>query len=146
MNDTIYLREKRYNNNCYRYNYNLANIFTPYFNHLYKEEYNNNIAQYILPAMPSHACDLNPRTCIFQDKNDNVFFINVEGRNEYGGMGLDLFDLATLCKSLGAVNAINLDGGGSSVMEIKEKNYPLSEHIGIPDYTNGNIIKIVPKV
>jgi exopolysaccharide biosynthesis protein len=96
--------------------------------------------------MPSHASDLNPRTCIFKDANENVFFINVEGRNrEYGGIGLDLFDLATLCQSLGAVEAINLDGGGSSVMEIKEKDYPMTEHIGLSNYTIGNVIKVSPK-
>jgi exopolysaccharide biosynthesis protein len=113
---------------------------------LYKLSSSGSFAGDILPAMPSHASDLNPRTCIFRDKNNNVFFVNVEGRNKIcGGMGLDLFDLATLCKSLGAVDAINLDGGGSSIMEIKEKNKPYSEHIGYYRYPIGNMIKISPK-
>lgn len=130
----------------YNTKYSLTHIFTPYFMNLYKLSSAGSFAGDILPAMPSHASDLNPRTCIFRDKNDHVFFMHVEGRNPtYGGMGLDLFDLAKLCKDLGAVDAINLDGGGSSIMEIKEKNVPHSEHIGLYDYSIGNIIKITPK-
>jgi hypothetical protein len=145
LNAPIYLRNIA-NDAIYEGRYTLTHIFTPYFMNLYKLENPRGFSGAILPAMPSHASDLNPRTCIFRDANDNVFYINVEGREpSIGGMGLDLFDLATLCKALGAVEAINLDGGGSSIMEIKEKNYPMSEHIGKPYYNIGNIIKIVPK-
>lgn len=143
--DRIYLKNIA-DGNIYEGIYKLEHIFTPYFMNLYKLENPRGFSGAILPAMPSHGSDLNPRTCIFRDANDNVFFVNIEGRNPtYGGMGLDLFDLATLCKSLGAVDAINLDGGGSSVMELKEKGYPHSEHIGLSDYIIGNIIKVAPK-
>jgi hypothetical protein len=145
LNQTIYIQDIQ-TNEIYECKYNLSEIFTPYFMNLYKLSSSGSFAGDILPAMPSHASDLNPRTCIFRDKNNNVFFVNVEGRNKIcGGMGLDLFDLATLCKSLGAVDAINLDGGGSSIMEIKEKNKPYSEHIGYYRYPIGNMIKISPK-
>lgn len=145
LNDRIYLKNIA-DGNIYEGRYKLEHIFTPYFMNLYKIENPGRFAGAILPAMPSHGSDLNPRTCIFRDANDNVFFVNIEGRNPtYGGTGIDLFDLATLCKSLGAVDAINLDGGGSSVMELKEKGYPYSEHIGQPNYSVGNIIKVVPK-
>jgi len=143
LNEFIYL--KNADNKIYKTLYSLQHIFTPYYMNLYKLENPRGFAGAILPAMPSHGSDLNPRTCIFRDANDNVFFVNVEGRNDYGGRGLDLFDLAILCKSLGAVDAINLDGGGSSVMEIKEKGYPHSEHIGLHNYLVGNIIKVSPK-
>jgi len=143
LNQRIYLKAPT--NVIYEGRYTLSHIFTPYYMNLYKLENPGRFAGAILPAMPSHGSDLNPRTCIFRDANDNVFFVNVEGRNDYGGRGLDLFDLATLCKSLGAVDAINLDGGGSSVMEIKEKGYPHSEHIGLHNYPVGNIIKVSPK-
>lgn len=143
--ERIYLKNIA-DENIYEGLYQLGYIFTPYFMNLYKLENPRGFSGAILPAMPSHGSDLNPRTCIFRDANDNVFFVNVEGRNNtYGGTGIDLFDLATLCKSLGAVDAINLDGGGSSVMEIKEKGYPHSEHIGQLNYSVGNIIKVEPK-
>lgn len=75
----------------------------------------------IPPAMPIHGSDLNPRTCAFIDENNNVFFMNVEGRQyKYGGVGLDLFQLAELCKAMGAVSMINLDGGGSASLSWKE--------------------------
>lgn len=145
FNDRIYLKNIK-DGQIYEGRYKLDHIFTPYFMNLYKIEYPHGFSGAILPAMPSHGSDLNPRTCIFRDANDNVFFVNVEGRNKtYGGSGIDLFDLATLCKSLGAIDAINLDGGGSSVMELKEKGYPYSEHIGQPNYSVGNIIKVEPK-
>jgi len=143
LNQIIYLKSPA--GNIYIGKYTLAQIFTPYFMNLYKLENPLGFSGAILPAMPSHASDLNPRTCIFRDANDNIFFVNVEGRNDYGGRGLDLFDLATLCKSLGAVDAINLDGGGSSIMDIKEKGYPYSEHIGLHSYLIGNAIKVSPK-
>jgi hypothetical protein len=111
-----------------------TNTITPYFATNFKEDeifmpYNTklisqsgaNFAGKIPPAMPLHGSDLNPRSCAFIDANNNVFFMNVEGRQyEYGGVGLDLFQLAKLCKAMGAVNMINLDGGGSASLSWKE--------------------------
>jgi hypothetical protein len=96
---------------------NLENIFCPFTPVLYKGG-----GGLIPPAMPSHAFDLNPRSCAFIDENNNVFFMQVEGRQySYGGCGLDLYQLAQMCKEMGAVHAINLDGGGSSILTWKEK-------------------------
>ncbi len=41
-------------------------------------------------------------------------FKKVDG-DEHDGLGCDLFTLASVLQDLGAINAINLDGGGSSV-------------------------------
>jgi hypothetical protein len=100
-------------------NFREDEIFMPYNTKLISID--QDFAGKIPPAMPLHGSDLNPRSCAFIDANNNVFFMNVEGRQyKYGGVGLDLFQLAQLCKAMGAVNMINLDGGGSASLSWKE--------------------------
>jgi hypothetical protein len=106
----------------------------------------NNYADFsgkIPPGYPVHASDLNPRTCLMVDQNDNFIIINVEGRNNdgAGGAGIDLFDLAKLCQGMGAKYALNIDGGGSSKMLWKEENNTMS-YVGLDNYTISNAIVI----
>ncbi|MCQ2739122.1 MAG: phosphodiester glycosidase family protein [bacterium] len=74
----------------------------------------------------------NPRTAIGYTENNHLIMITVDGR-ENASIGLTLFELANLMKELGCVNAINLDGGGSTVMYINGKivNQPAMKG-GIP--------------
>lgn len=60
----------------------------------------------------------NPRTAIGYTKDDNLIMVTIDGREERS-VGMNLYDLAKLMKSLGCINAMNLDGGGSSVMYVK---------------------------
>ncbi|MBQ8458695.1 phosphodiester glycosidase family protein [bacterium] len=60
----------------------------------------------------------NPRTAIGYTKDNDLILITADGR-EGSSIGLTLVELANLMKSLGCVNAINLDGGGSTVMYVK---------------------------
>jgi len=55
-----------------------------------------------------------PRTVIANYKDDQLLFLVVDGYNEAGSSGATLAELQTLLKSFGAVDAYNLDGGGSS--------------------------------
>lgn len=122
-----------------------SEIFFPYTVSLYEREFGQAFAGKIPPAMPTHASDLNPRTCLFIDNNNNIFVMHVEGRQRnIGGIGIDLFDLAKMCKEMGAVNAINLDGGGSSKILWKELGVT-ADYVGQREYTIGNAIAIVPK-
>jgi len=59
----------------------------------------------------------NPRTAIGYTKDNDLILITADGR-EGSSIGLTLFELAGLMKSLGCINAINLDGGGSTVMYV----------------------------
>ena len=60
----------------------------------------------------------NPRTAIgYLGKNHYVFVVS-DGRTSESA-GLSLYELASFMKSLGVVNAYNLDGGGSSTMVFK---------------------------
>ena len=59
----------------------------------------------------------NPRTAIGYTKDNDLIMIAADGR-EGSSIGLTLVELANLMKSLGCINAINLDGGGSTVMYV----------------------------
>lgn len=62
----------------------------------------------------------NPRTAIGYTKEGNLIMLTADGR-EGASIGLTLSELASLMKKLGCVNAMNLDGGGSTVMLINGK-------------------------
>lgn len=66
-----------------------------------------------------------PRTCLCKTK-EAIVFIVIDGRNENAD-GMNLFEAQKYLLSLGCLDAINLDGGGSSTMWIINKgvvNYP----------------------
>ena len=122
--------------------FNPDNIFLPYFVNFIRNAYPTGFAGRIPPGYPTHASDLNPRTCIIKDEMGTITVVHVEGRNEVcGGIGIDLFDLAKLCKGLGAKYALNLDGGGSSKLLWKEK-FNKSDFVGLPSYNISNAIFI----
>ena len=62
----------------------------------------------------------NPRTAIGYTKENDLILITADGR-ENSSIGLTLEELAYYMKGLGCVSAINLDGGGSSVMYVNGK-------------------------
>ncbi len=66
-----------------------------------------------------------PRTAVAKLKDGKFLMITVDGRTESSG-GIGLQDLAEYLLSLGAVDAMNLDGGGSTTMFLDGKvvNHP----------------------
>lgn len=62
----------------------------------------------------------NPRTAIGYTENGNLIMVAVDGR-EGSSIGMTLNELGTFLKSVGCVNAMNLDGGGSTVMYVNGK-------------------------
>ena len=74
----------------------------------------------------------NPRTAIGYTKNNHLIMLTADGR-ENSSIGLTLIELANLMKEFGCVNAMNLDGGGSTVMYVQGQvvNRPTSQG-GIP--------------
>jgi exopolysaccharide biosynthesis protein len=66
-----------------------------------------------------------PRTCLCETK-ESVIFITIDGRNKEAE-GMNLFEVQNFLLNIGCVDAINLDGGGSTTMWTKEKgiiNFP----------------------
>jgi hypothetical protein len=66
-----------------------------------------------------------PRTAVAILANGKFLMITVDGRSESSG-GISLYDLAKLLLDLGAVEAMNLDGGGSTTMYLNGElvNHP----------------------
>jgi exopolysaccharide biosynthesis protein len=86
-----------------------------------------------------------PRTFLCTT-NNAVVFITVDGRTE-DSKGMTLFQAQKFLLSIGCVNAINLDGGGSTTMWIKDKgvvNFP-SDKEGERTVSNAMIIVDVNK-
>ena len=66
--------------------------------------------------------ELNPRTAMgFSADKSKIYFCVVDGRSSFS-IGVGTKSLADIMKSAGAYTAINLDGGGSSCMYVKELN------------------------
>ncbi len=67
----------------------------------------------------------NPRTAVGYTANNHLIIVTVDGR-EKSSIGMTLFELASFMKSIGCVNAMNLDGGGSTVLYVNGKvvNHP----------------------
>ena len=75
-----------------------------------------NAAEKILPAFVS---DFHPRTAIARLKSGQILLLAVDGRQPGVSAGMSLTMLADLLIEFGAVEAINLDGGGSTTMVIR---------------------------
>lgn len=61
-----------------------------------------------------HEMDKHPRTAIGYTANNDVIILAVEGRHPGTAEGATLPQLARILHSLGCVEALNLDGGGST--------------------------------
>ncbi len=66
-----------------------------------------------------------PRTAVAKLKDGKFLMVTVDGRSEASG-GIGLEDLAKILLEMGATDAMNLDGGGSSTMFLDSKvvNHP----------------------
>lgn len=72
----------------------------------------------------------NPRTAIGYTADNNIIIVTADGR-ESSSVGLTLTELARYMKQIGCVNAMNLDGGSSTVM------YGAGSVLNSPSYKGG---------
>jgi exopolysaccharide biosynthesis protein len=77
-----------------------------------------NVQEKITPAFVN---DGHPRTAIAKLASGKILLITIDGRLPGESIGMSLTTLADLLLELGAVEAINLDGGGSTTMVIHNK-------------------------
>lgn len=70
---------------------------------------------------PGFATDLHPRTAVAMLESGKLLLLTVDGRQPGVSAGMSLKMLAELLLELGAVEAINLDGGGSTTMFVRNK-------------------------
>jgi len=67
----------------------------------------------------SFASNRHPRTAVgYDDVRNRLWFVVVDGRQTPYSAGMTLPELVTLFEALGVSEALNLDGGGSSVMVV----------------------------
>jgi len=66
-------------------------------------------------------CGRNPRTAVGVTATGKVLLVVVDGRQARWSVGATLHELAGIMRRLGAVDALNLDGGGSSTMVVRGK-------------------------
>ena len=57
-----------------------------------------------------------PRTAVGTDNEGNIYYVVIDGRFPGQGDGASIYETAYICKMLGMIDAINLDGGGSSAL------------------------------
>src|SRR6266480_215915 len=77
-----------------------------------------NAAEKILPSFVS---DGHPRTAIAKLKTGQILLVTVDGRQPGESIGMSLTMLADLLIEFDATDGINLDGGGSTTMVIRNK-------------------------
>lgn len=67
----------------------------------------------------------NPRSAVGYTADNHLIIVTVDGR-EKASVGMTLNELANFMKSIGCFNAMNLDGGGSTVLYVDGKvvNHP----------------------
>ncbi|MGH2808223.1 MAG: phosphodiester glycosidase family protein [Actinomycetota bacterium] len=66
----------------------------------------------------SYFCGRNPRTGVGVTANGTVLLVTVDGRRPGYSRGMTLREFADLFRYLGATDALNLDGGGSTTMVV----------------------------
>jgi hypothetical protein len=72
-------------------------------------------------ASKSFAETRHPRTAVARLKDGKFLMITVDGRQAGVSVGMNLRELAEYLLSLGAIDAMNLDGGGSTTMFVDGK-------------------------
>ncbi|MEN8186957.1 MAG: phosphodiester glycosidase family protein [Bacteroidota bacterium] len=69
--------------------------------------------------------DRHPRTCLCKTE-ESILFVTIDGRSA-NAQGMNLYELQDFLLNIGCLDAINLDGGGSTTMWIHNKgivNHP----------------------
>lgn len=69
-----------------------------------------------------------PRTAIGAKKDGTLLFVTVDGRRPQDSVGMSIPELTDLMLELGCTAAVNLDGGGSTTMVVRDQivNHPSS--------------------
>jgi exopolysaccharide biosynthesis protein len=95
--------------------------------------------------IPTFATDLHPRTAIAALADGRALLLTADGRQPPDRVGLALAELAKLLIELGAREAINLDGGGSTAMVINGSlvNFP-SDATGERPVSDAIVVRAVP--
>ena len=70
---------------------------------------------------PGFADARHPRTAVGVRADGRILLVTVDGRQPELSVGMTIAELAALLRELGAVEAVNMDGGGSTTMVVRNK-------------------------
>ena len=70
---------------------------------------------------PGFAEARHPRTAVGVRADGRILLVTVDGRQPETSVGMTIAELAALLLELGAVEAINMDGGGSTTMVVRDR-------------------------
>lgn len=85
-----------------------------------------------IPDNKSFSTTRTPRTAIgINSSNSEILLVTVDGRNN-SSIGMTELELANFMKSIGAHNALNLDGGGSTTMGIRYSGDQITTVVNSP--------------
>jgi hypothetical protein len=84
-----------------------------------------------------------PRTAIGVLADGRIVVLVVDGRSPYHSLGMTLMELALELRRLGAIDALNLDGGGSTTMVVNGRviNLPSDEN---GERAVGSVLVVLP--
>ena len=96
-------------------------------------------------VLPQTSTALEPRTAIGVTDNNVVYILVADGRNFWYSNGMRYAEMGAVMKALGAKDAINLDGGGSSTFIIRSKAGFEENRFAIRNwpYDNGGVERAV---
>lgn len=96
-------------------------------------------------VLPQTSIALEPRTAIGVTDNNVVYILVADGRNFWYSNGMRYAEMGAVMKALGAKDAINLDGGGSSTFIIRSKAGFEENRFAIRNwpYDNGGVERAV---
>ena len=95
-----------------------------------------------LTGQCNSACGRQPRTAVGVTADGRILLVVIDGRQTRWSLGPTMNELARIMRDLGAVDALNLDGGGSSSMVVEGEvvNRPSDGH----ERSIANAIVILP--
>lgn len=96
-------------------------------------------------VLPQTSTALEPRTAIGVTDNNVVYILVADGRNFWYSNGMRYAEMGAVMKALGAKDAINLDGDGSSTFIIRSKAGFEEDRFAIRNwpYDNGGVERAV---
>jgi len=81
-----------------------------------------------------------PRTAFGVSGKNTIYLVTVDGRQPGFSSGISLTDLGKLMRFLGAENAVNLDGGGSTTLIVKQ---PGTDQYKVRNSPSGKMLRPV---
>lgn len=86
----------------------------------------------------------NPRTLAGTDAEGRIILVTADGR-QTGSLGLSIQEAALVAQSLGMVEAINLDGGGSTTMVANDTVVNIPSNAGGAERAVGDALLVLPR-